>query len=201
MMKKLTGKQRSFVRYYLECMNHTQAAQAAGCPKHSAEKMGYQWLHLPKYAHVQMIVAEGLREIELRSQMKAADVLQYAHSNLQVEWGQYFHTGTDGWWCSEEELRSLPHAVHRLIERVEHKYISRTLPDGTIETIKQVIVYPVSKAKSLEIAARYQLGDRINVAIAKLPDNFWENAKTGTEIVEGKMRQALEHKPLENQQP
>lgn len=156
----ISEKQRVFIDEYLKDMNATRAAKAAG---YKGVAMGGKLLSPKVYPLIAQAVAEGLKEKNKRAKLSSDEVLEYIHTAMTFEPLKWFMASEDGGYCiSEEKLANLPPHIGCLIESVESKKTVRRSEDSE-ETEVILKVKVVSKTAMATIAAKHQLGEKLNV--------------------------------------
>ena len=168
----LTPKQREFVRQFIQCGSAKEAAIAAGVNEKNAATVGATWLNPVKHPGVAVELARLNQLKEMKALRKADEVLQYIHAAMWVNPTDYFMPGgIDGGWLIEpEKLRELPDDVKRLIEEV--RIVKREIEtDSGMITTTVANVRLVSKGKAMELAARHQLAEKIEITKVNIP---WE---------------------------
>lgn len=166
----LTEKQAAFVRHYFVSRNATEAAKAAGVPDKQAKSVGCQWLDEVRFPGVAKELQRLTQQAEMRAVRKADDVLQYIHTAMWLNPTDYFLPGgvDGGWLIDPERLESLPAEVKRLIEEIRIvKREVETEEGRTTTTMASVKL--VSKAKAMELAAKHQLGEKVQVTTVNVP--------------------------------
>ncbi|MFL5909277.1 MAG: terminase small subunit [Gaiellaceae bacterium] len=155
--RRVTDKQRVWINEYLTDMNGARAARVAGFkhPDVAAAKL----LNAGKYPLVAAEVRKALARKELEAERKADDVLRYIHTAMWFCPADYFDPGGNGGWLiSREDYRELPPAIKCLVEEMELRTV-RTKRG----TASMLWVRFVSKSKAMTLAAKHQLGQKVNM--------------------------------------
>ncbi|HET6329112.1 MAG TPA: terminase small subunit [Planctomycetaceae bacterium] len=94
----------------------TEAARKAGYkhPAQAAQK-------LMKHPRVKAFLGKVKREREERTGLTADEMLQWMHDVIKVNPLTYFRPGDDGWLIDEDDLRSIPEWVGRLIVKMKKR--------------------------------------------------------------------------------
>lgn len=191
----LTDKQAAFVRAYIVTRDSRQAAIEAGVPEKQAASVGCQWLDENRFPGVAGELRRLTQQAELRAVRKADEVLQYIHTAMWFNPTDYFLPGdaSGGWLIDPDKLRELPDEVKRLVEEV--RMVRKEVEtDSGKTTTTMAWVRLVSKAKAMELAAKHQLGEKVNVTTVNVP---WDEIAsppriTPAQMVEERIRLELE---------
>jgi phage terminase small subunit len=168
---KLTDKQRSFVAEYVIDLNATRAAVAAGYSARTAASMGCQLLDRKAYPLVATEVKKALAEKELRAEKKADDVLRYIHTAMWFQPLHWFLPGEDGgWFIDPDKVDSLPPHIGCLIEEMELRKVVVGASENRQE-VTRLWVRLVSKTAAMTLAAKHQLGEKIQTTNTNIDVN------------------------------
>jgi hypothetical protein len=161
----LTAMQAVFVEAFIRCRNGTQAALEAGASPANAARQANNWLNEPRFEAGQRAIAQRLALISQTTDLKASQILKFLGTVLYYQPAQFFQPDRDGAWSiSEERLRDLPPEIGCLIESIERDEREVYDKDGNLVSRRTKFrVRLVSKATALEIAARHQLGQKVDV--------------------------------------
>lgn len=156
----LTVKQQTFIEALADNpLDKRGAAIKAGVAPKSADSMSWQWLDPNRYPHVRYAYEKLRAERALTSAKKPTDILQYIHTIMYFSPADYFDPGGDGGWLiTKDEYRKLPYEIKSIIEEIELRTIKTE--DGDIH---KLWVRFVAKSKAMELAAKHQLGEKINI--------------------------------------
>jgi phage terminase small subunit len=167
---KLTDKQRAFVAEYVVDMNATRAATAAGYSARTAASLGCQLLDDDLHPLVAAEVRRALARKELAAERKADDVLRYIHTVMFFCPADYFDPGGNGGWLiSREEYRRLPFEIKCLVEEMEARTVKTKA--GRVSTLW---VRFVAKATAMTLAAKHQLGEKVNASMQGVVQLDWD---------------------------
>jgi hypothetical protein len=157
----ITDKQRVWINEYLIDMNGARAARVAGYghPDVAAARL----LNPNLYPLVVAELKKALARKELVAERKADDVLRYIHTAMFFCPADHFDPGgKGGWLISQEDYRGLPQEVRCLIEEMETRTIETE--SGSISTLW---VRFVSKTQAMALAAKHQLGEKIQATVTQ----------------------------------
>jgi len=165
--KELTPKQKLFAVEYCRVRNATLAAISAGVPEDQASSTASSWMTDKRFRHVQRHVKYLMDQQELRLAKSAEDIKQYIQTVMFFQPLQFFKPGDHGGWLIEEDKwDELPSYIGSLIEEIERRSIRVVEEDGKKKKVteKSVIwVKLVSKTQAMTLAAKVQLGEKVNV--------------------------------------
>jgi len=154
MKRKLTAKQRAFIREYLVGLNATQAAIRAGYSKRSAKEIGYENLTKPD---IHSEISEALSKVSRATKAEATQVVR--------ELGLIAFANVQTLFTPEGKLiprESLPSDLAKAIESynvVERKTQQRD-KDGKRKTESVIKIRMRNKLRALEMLLRhFQLAD------------------------------------------
>ena len=154
---KLTLKQRVFVNELMVDMNGTRAAAAAGYKSPAVVACFLQ--DARRYPLVVQAIREASARKELAAERKADEILKYIHTVLFCCPADYFDPGGNGGWSiSQEDYRRLPSEIKCLIEEMKLRTVKTK--SGTVNTLW---VRLVSKERALVLAAKHQLGQKMDL--------------------------------------
>lgn len=178
LLGNLTPEEQVFVQEFVATLDRRTAAEAAG----QHPKMGNRYLTERRWTHVALAVEEALKGREAVSELKAEYVRRYLLDVLELCPTDHFTVGPDGrWMVTPEQFKELPHAVKRLVERVEMRYYGGQF---------LVSVEFVSKEVALKMAAAATIGMKVAVS-SPIP---WEqiagaDLDGGAKAVEDRIKQ------------
>jgi hypothetical protein len=178
---KLTEKQRVFIAEYLAGDgtakgNATESARRAGYAH--PEVMGAR-LRSDEFPLVKEAIDKALAKIETTALISAQDLLRRIHELLLFNPAKWFRPSDNpkmpGFMLSAEEFSNLPDHIGQLIKGTVVSRREIELPTGAKQTKTVVYIELMSKDKAAEIAAKYQLGQKVLLAPAQqMPADYWE---------------------------
>lgn len=159
----LSARQRLFVEAYVVCADAKQAAITAGYSPKSAANKASQLLNSTEYPHIKRAI-DLLKIKKEESVLKSADdILKYIHTAMFFEPLRFFQPGERGGWLIDEEgWKSLPPAIGCLIEEVQRRVVVRGEGDTRTEEVTYWVKL-VSKSTAMTLAAKHQLGEKLNI--------------------------------------
>jgi Terminase small subunit len=167
--RRITDKQLVWINEYVIDMNGARAARVAGF-KHP-DVAGAKLLNPDKYPLVAIEVRKALAEKELRAEKKADDVLRYIHAAMWFQPLHYFLPGEDGgWFIDPDKVDALPPYIGCLIEEMELRKIVVGAGENRQE-VTRLWVRLVSKTAAMTLAAKHQLGEKIQTTNTNIDVN------------------------------
>jgi len=158
---RITPRQQKYIDHYLLHRKPEEAARTAGYSTPGV--MGYKLLDPKQFPLVAKACSEALAEQSKRTLLKADDVLRYIHSAIEFNPLKWFIASEDGdWIITEENYRSLPDEVGKLIEKVTRK-VKEVEVNGETKREVWFKVEFVSKTVAMSLAAKHQLGEKMTV--------------------------------------
>lgn len=201
---KLTEKQRVFIAEFLTNGHHpVEAAAKAGYAKPEVE--GSRLRDPNKCPLVVAEIERALRKIESASTVSAQDLLARIHFIINFDPTRHLRPSDDpkapGFMCTPEEFRALPPEVGRLVQAAVFKRREKLNPEGQVIAAHTLVYLQLmSKDNALKLAAKFQLGDTLNVQGAvtfnwadlhrKVPRALPEHATVEDDPVERELAEA-----------
>ena len=137
-MRKLTDKQRLFIKEYLIDKNATAAAIRAGYSKKAATQIGAENRRKP---YIKEIIDKAIEELEWKAEVTAERVLREIALIAFSDHKNYTLIGEDGQLLFKT-FEEMPEHASRAIKEISEDRIIRENPDGT-----QIIVHDKIKYK------------------------------------------------------
>jgi len=149
--RKLTNKQKIFIKSYAKSRNATRAAIEAGYSEDTAAEQGCAllinlkveiWTEIDKVsARIDVEVDDIVRELNILAFSDLADFVDI----------------DEGGGVTMKPIDEIPEISRRCIESIQEDRVIRENPDGTKITVHDKIKYKLhSKTKALEMLAKYK---------------------------------------------
>jgi len=151
-MKKLTPKQRLFIKEYLIDKNATAAAIRAGYSKKAATQIGAENRRKP---YIKEIIDKAIKELEWKAEVSAERVLREWALIAFADQKDYTIIGEDG-QVTFKRFEEMPEHASRAIESISEDRVIKENPDGSQIVVYDKIKYKLhSKTRALEALTRY----------------------------------------------
>jgi phage terminase small subunit len=149
--KKLTAKQKLFIKSYAKSRNATRAAIEAGYSEDTAAEQGCALL-----IKLKVEIQTEIDKISDRIDVEVDDIVRelnlLAFSDITN-----FVTIDEGGGVVMKPIDEIPEIARRCIESIQEDRIIKENPDGTKVTVHDKIKYKLhSKTKALEMLAKYK---------------------------------------------
>ena len=158
--RKLTTKQKLFIKHYAKLRNATRAAIEAGYSEDSAYQLGAETLkNLEKEIKAEIDKQSDRIDVEIDDIVRELNLL--AFSDITD-----FYYIDEGGGMTAKPIDEIPVAKRRCIESIQEDRAIRESPDGTKITMYDKVKFKLhSKPKAIEMLGRYKamFADNINI--------------------------------------
>lgn len=155
-----------------------RAAIAAGVAEGNAGVQASRWMDIEQFPLVVNEIRKALEKIEEGSLLSGQALLTHCHRVLLTRYADFFlpsenARNPDVWQITPEGLKALPDHIAQMIEGVMYKEKDELDANGAVIGRKRMAyVKLMSKTEALKIAAKFQLGDTLNVNATVVQINF-----------------------------
>lgn len=165
---KLSARHKVFINEWLQDMDATRAARAAGCKESCATDYGRKWLD-PEY--FPLVAAAAKKALERRNAImehKADDILRLIQVGAFLDYSLFFEPGSiaEKYWTIEESSYDLlPKEVKNIITHVERMVEWDADDEGTLIQVNTgyLKVHLIDKERMILACGKHMLGDKIQV--------------------------------------